>query len=263
MRRAVGACILLAAAATACGGGSTPAPGTPPAASASSATTSAVPTSAPRPTTRTPSAAPTTTFGYLPLWPFRSVAEATTWQAAAPPGGHQPWHVDADQVALLFTRQYLGFTDVDRVVRHDVAGGDAHVAVGYPTEGGRTGTAAVVHLVRIGTGGDDRPWEVVGTDDAQALTITAPPYGAAVTSPVRVAGHISGVDESIRVSIRQPGSMLGEYCCLGAGGGLEGQPWAVTVRLAPNSRGVVTIVASTGGHLKAVERFAVTGARVR
>ena len=196
-------------------------------------------------------------FPYVPLWPFASVAAAERWQQEAGSGGHQPWHLDADQVALTFTRTYLGFTEIDRVVHRKVGADDAHISVGYATEGGRTGTAAVLHLVRIGSGAD-QPWEVVGTDDTD-FSLTRPRYGSTVSGTVTVGGRISGVDESIRVTARQPAGQVGSFCCVPAGGGQEGQAWTARVRLTDPREGPLTFVASTGGHLLDVERFTITG----
>lgn len=199
-------------------------------------------------------------FTHVPLWPFASVADAQKWQQESGPGGHQAWHLDAGQVALAFTRQYLGFTEIDRVVGRRVTGTDAHVSVGFATEGGHTGTAAVVHLVPIGSG-PHQPWEVVGTDDT-SFSLTHPAYGSSVSSgTVRVGGHISGVDESIRVTARQLSGVVGSFCCLPAGGGATGQDWTVKLQLTHPKPGALTIVASTGGHLLGVERFTVTGVR--
>ncbi len=190
------------------------------------------------------------------------MAEARRWQAEADPGGHQPWHYDADSTALMFTRQFLGFTEIDRVVAHTIGADDAHVRVGSVDEAG-TGshTAAVIHLIRFGAG-ELRPWEVVGTRDADTqLSLTTPPYGAMVSSPLTVGGRITGVDESIQVQVRQVSSAtpIGEFCCIAAGG--TDQPWSALVRYAGATDPVLTIVAWTGGHLARVERFAVTGMR--
>jgi hypothetical protein len=199
-------------------------------------------------------------FGYQPLWPFRNVQEARRWQVEADPGGHQPWHYDADFIALMFTRQYLGFTEIDRVVAHTIGKDEAHVSVGSANEGG-TGshTAAVIHLVRFGVG-KEKPWEVVGTRDADVqISITSPRYGARVSSPLTVGGRITGVDESIHVQVRQISSAtpIGEFCCIPAGG--ENQPWSARVSYVGATDPALTVVAWTGGHLYQVERFAVTG----
>jgi hypothetical protein len=117
----------------------------------------------------------------------------------------------------------------------------------------------VLHLVRIGSG-SDAPWEVVGTADT-TLTVDRPKYGATVASPLTVGGQITGVDESIRVDVRQPSSAvpIGTFCCVAAGG--ERQPWSARVSFRTATDPALIIVASTGGHLQDVERFAITGIR--
>jgi len=193
------------------------------------------------------------------LWPFVSVAAARHWQREASPGGHQSWHLDAGQVALAFARQYLRFPEIDHVVAKKGTASDAHVTVGWSADG-NTGTAAVIHLVRIGSG-TGRPWEVVGTDDRAELSLTKPRYGSTVAGTISVGGRITGVDESIRVTARQlSAGIVGSYCCRSAGGPA---PWSVRLPLLHTRPGPVTIVASTGGHVATVERFTVTGVRSR
>jgi hypothetical protein len=196
---------------------------------------------------------------YQPLWPFTDEAAARAWQVSYHSGGHQPWHLDADQTALAFVR-FLGFGEIDRVTSRTVKAADARVTVGYRSgETGEGGTAAVLHLIRIGQA-PDAPWEVVGTDDTD-LSLTTPVYGARVSSPLSVGGKITGVDESIRVEIRQPSTdaVLGRFCCIAAGG--RNSAWSARVPFRGATDPVLTVVASTGGHLAAVERFAVTGVR--
>ncbi|SBW22465.1 hypothetical protein FDG2_2678 [Candidatus Protofrankia californiensis] len=200
-------------------------------------------------------------FPYQPLWPFASAADARAWQTGSSPEGHQPWHLDPAATALSFTRDFLGFTDVDRTLASTVTGDDARVQVGYATEGGRTGVAAVVHLARFGSGGD-APWEVVGTDDT-TFSLTRPAYGASVTASLTAGGRITGVDESIHVQVRpvagSGGQVVGEYCCLPAGG--QQSTWTVNVKISARPGQGLVVVASTGGHLHGVERFTVTGVR--
>jgi hypothetical protein len=196
---------------------------------------------------------------YQPVWPFAGAGEAADWQRRYRSGGHQPWRLNADATALAFVR-YLGFEEIDRVTRRTVSGGDARIGVGRSSGEGSGAPAAIVHLVRFGSG-SDAPWEVVGTDDTD-LTLTAPAYGAAVSSPVKVGGRISGVDESIRLEARQrsSGDPIGRSCCVPAGG--QGSPWSAKLTFHGATDPVVTIVASTGGHVADVERFAVTAVRV-
>jgi hypothetical protein len=217
----------------------------PPAASPSQP----LPTATPSPQVL-PAAAMTLPVG-LPLWPFADGATAA--RNASTATGSPP------SVALHFTRDHLGFTD------NDIATGttyspdrqQAWVSVGYHTEGSRTATAAVVHLARWSNNG---PWEVVGTRDS-TLTLTQPSYGATASSPVTAAGQITGVDESIRVAVHQTSSNqpLGTACCV-AGGGSK-TPWSEKVSFQSSSASVLTIVASTGGHITQHERWALTAVR--
>jgi hypothetical protein len=261
MRRNFVAALALTLSVAACGGGGTTTAAKSASTSATaSASTSASPSPASSatkaPSSSNPGSAPQMSFAYVPLWPFASVAEAEQWQRDTAAGGHQPWHLDAGEVAVAFARQYLSFTEINRVVGQMVTANDAHVSVGY-TAGGTKGTAAVIHLVRIGSGAG-RPWEVVGTDDTATFSLTQPRYGSTVAGTITVGGHIAGVDESIRVTARQLSGVVGSYCCLPAG---APAPWSVRLPLTRTQPGPVTIVASTGGHLAAVERFTVTGVR--
>ncbi|MGP3690445.1 hypothetical protein ACTVZO_38100 [Streptomyces sp. IBSNAI002] len=218
---------------------------------------------APAPAASAPGAAEPALGGDLqPLWPFATAAQAQDWQRSYREGGHQPWHLDADQTALAFVRDYLGFAEIDRISSSSVSGRHARVGLGPSApEEARRSTAAVIHLVRYGTG-PDAPWEVVGTDDT-TFTLTTPSYGATASSPLRVGGRITGVDESIRVQVRQPSSAqpLGTACCTPGGG--SDQPWTATVSYTRPADPVLTVVAYTGGHLAEVERFTVTAVRTR
>ncbi|MFC5260900.1 hypothetical protein ACFPJ1_02165 [Kribbella qitaiheensis] len=231
--------------------------------------TTATPTpkpTTPEPTTSVPTASPTPTtsvlprpFAYQPLWPFVSTAEAAAWQRRYRAGGQQPWHLDAELTALSFTTGFLGFSEINKVASSSIRGDDARIAVGYQAVEGAVSVAAVLHLVRIGQG-QDAPWEVVGSADT-TLTLDRPQYGATAVSPLTVSGRITGVDETIRVEIRQPssGRPIGTSCCIATGG--DQQPWSTRVTFQGATDPALTIVASTGGHLQSVERFAITGVR--
>ncbi|HYB88574.1 MAG TPA: hypothetical protein VEC76_17130 [Streptosporangiaceae bacterium] len=199
-------------------------------------------------------------FAYVPLFPFGSPAAVRAWQASYAAGGHQPWHLNPGLTALAFTQGYLGFSRIDKVAALAISGGDAHVTVGFHRPDGHVSAAAVVHLVRYGSG-RNVPWEVVGTDDT-TLTLDIPAYGGTATSPVRIGGKITGVDESLRAEIHQlgVGGPVGSFCCRPAGG--QASPWSLSVPFHAAPGQVITIVVHTGGHVAAVERFAVTGVRV-
>ncbi|RVX41693.1 hypothetical protein EDD27_4258 [Nonomuraea polychroma] len=263
MEHALPLLIAFGLALTGCGGES---PRETPAATASPPPTAPPPTlpaTSPSPgATRSPASPPTpggeerlVAGYYQPLWPFATLAEAQEWQRAHRADGRGAWHLDPARTAIAFSRDHLGFKEIDRAVKTVTEGRHARVHVGFRAEEGpRPLVAAIVHLVRYGSG-RDAPWEVVGTDDT-SLTLTTPKYGAAVGSPLTVGGRITGVDESIRIQVRGK-SVVGEECCLPAGG--ENTPWSARVSFTPAPGRTLTIVASTGGHVADVERFAVTG----
>ena len=218
---------------------------------------SSVPASAPA--TGPGSAPATAPFTYQPLFPFGSLAEVQAWQASYTAGGHEPWHLNPGLTALAFTQGYLGFGRIDKVAALSLSGGDAHVTVGFHRPDGHVSAAAVIHLVKYGAG-KHVPWEVVGTDDS-TLTLDVPAYGGVATSPVRIGGKVTGVDESLRAEVHRLGAgrPVGSFCCQPAGG--QASPWSFSVPFQAPPGQVITIVVHTGGHVAAVERFAVTGAR--
>jgi len=233
-------------ATTGCGAAG-PQPVAPPAPPHTSAAPAAPPGSAPAPS------------AYQPLFPFGSLADVRVWQASYASGGHQPWHLNPARTAIAFTQGYLGFTRINKPLALRMSGGDARLTVGFTRPDGHVSAAAVIHLVKYGSGANV-PWEVVGTDDT-TLTLDIPAYGGTATSPVRIGGKITGVDESLRAEVHQLGARgpVGSYCCQPAGG--QASPWSLSVRFHATPGHVITIVVHTGGHVAAVERFAVTGAR--
>jgi hypothetical protein len=252
----------------ACGCGSTaaPAPATGTSSAGSAGVSGSATATTPAPTTpATTPAAPGTPAqttglpaGYLPLFPFASLADVRAWQASYQSGGHQPWHRSADLTATAFAA-FLGYTDGTQVAQSAVSGGDAHVAVGIKLPDGTISTAAIIHLVLFGSG-TYAPWEVVVTDD-RTFTVDRPAYGGTAPSPVTVGGTITGVDESIQVTVHTLSAQepVGAYCCRPAGG--TRSPWSASVTFLATPGQVITIAAATGGHVAATERFAVTGAR--
>ncbi|HUL28489.1 MAG TPA: hypothetical protein VLW44_22230 [Streptosporangiaceae bacterium] len=237
--------------AAGCGSaGPSAAPPSPSPATAPATASATAPVTAPAPTP----------FAYQPLFPFGSLAAVRAWQASYASGGHAPWHLNPGLTALAFTQGYLGFTRIDKVAALRISGGDAHVTVGFHRPDGHVSAAAVVHLVQYGSG-KNVPWEVVGTDDT-TLTLDVPAYGGTAISPVRIGGKITGVDESLRAEVHRLGSAgpVGSYCCHPAGG--QATPWSFSVTFHAPAGQVITIVVHTGGHVAAVERFAITGVRV-
>jgi hypothetical protein len=257
------AALSLAAAVLAVAGCSTHSARTPtPSLSIPAGQTSSTPPAPSSPPSSTPATQPASfKLGYQPLYPFASLVDAQAWQAADRSGGHQPWHADAGATAIAFSSGWLGFNEIDTVTSTRTGADGAHIGVGYRDPNGRLRTAALLHLVRFGTD-PDSPWEVVGSDDPASFSLDTPAYGSPVTSPITVGGHIVGVDENIKVTVHRLASQapVGTHCCTPAGMATPtGTDWAATVSFTAAPGDVLTIVAQTGGHLQAVERFAIQG----
>jgi hypothetical protein len=225
--------------------------------SSASESTSAGESPSPSSTTSTAPALPS---GYLPLYPFSDSSQVVQWQEVYRAQGSQPWHMSAEDTALSFA-QSLGYAEIDRVTSAVIRGDDAEVGVGWvaPEETPNPITVGIVHLKRFGTG-PDAPWEVVGTKD-KTLTLTTPKYRSTVTSPVTVGGRITGVDESMVVTVhdRQRGIIARSGPVHGGG---QDHPWSTRISFTGSPGQVLVIAVYTGGHLREVEQFAVTGVRV-
>jgi hypothetical protein len=216
-------------------------------------------TSTPHPVTTTTSQANVGLGSYLPLWPFATSEQVQAWEKSNGSGGHQPWHLDAGLTAQAFVTGYLGFTEIDTVIHTTIDPDGAHVAIGFVTAGASTSTAAVIHMLRWGTS-PGAPWEVVGTDDT-TLVLTTPSYGSTAVSPVTAGGTITGVDEQLVATVRQSASPAPLGVSAGVPAGGVNSPWSTTVSYHGATEPVLAIVVQTGGHIQAVERFAITGVR--
>jgi hypothetical protein len=248
---AVAATLVVAAALAGCGSTT----------SSSSTTTSSSTTSSTSTTTTTQPTTPQTLGPLLPLFPFASAADVTTWQSQYGATGADSWHLQPGLTAVKFAA-WLGFGQISDALLVRGTANNVAVTVGFTVAdaGSTTVRSAIVHLVRWGTG-SHAPWEVVGTNDT-TLTVSLPVYGVTASSPVTVGGRITGVDENIKVRARALSSTgdVGVSCCSAAGG--TRSPWSRSLTFTAASGTVVTIVAQTGGHVAQVERFAVTGIRV-
>ncbi len=204
---------------------------------------------------RVPDSPPAATTQWL--WPFADPAGVADWQRAYRQGGQSAVAPRRrDDSARLRRLPRLRRHRPGRAVHSGRS--DAYVAIGFALPDGSLHTAADVHLVRLGTG-VDAPWEVVGTRDT-TLTLDRPGYGSTVASPMTVGGRITGVDEQVVVTLHaQSGDLQATPAAVPAGG--VRTPWSVPVRFSSGPGHTVTVAAATGGHIAAVERFAVTGVR--
>ena len=196
-------------------------------------------------------------FNYQPLWPFSALEEADKWLRDSKHTGESAWHADPAATASKFTREFLGFTDLSLTTTVNEQAREAWVGVGQNDPTGTPVTVATLHLARLGPAAD-APWEVVGTQDLD-LSLDTPKYGSPLPRPVIDAGGtISGVDESLELKALQPNIVLGEFCCVPAGG--VRSRWTAAVQVVTDPRpGPVTVVVWTGGQYAHSERFAITG----
>lgn len=141
----------------------------------------------PSPDVSTPPTTPVTD-GYAgALWPFTSQQQADAWTADH---GSRPWAADQTSVAAHFVTDYLGLSGV-------TADKTCATCTKVLLTGSNGRTVGTVHLV--GNGGQARngPPYSVGSVDGGDLTVTTPAAGGVVSSPLRVSGRVTGVDESI------------------------------------------------------------------
>ena len=248
---------------TTSGAGSAPPTAVPISASAASGSLSGTPTGASSSTIAagSPSSVasdPILSQGYVPLYPFKGVAEARAWERSYRQGGHQAWHLSASMTAQSFVA-FLRFTEIDQITSRSVRADGAHIGVGYRDPTNALRTAAVLHLVRYGND-SLAPWEVVGSDDT-TFTFDTPSYGSHARSPLRVGGRITGVDENVNLAVYQlfVQAPLGQTSH-GTPAGGTAAPWSTTVSYSGARHDAALIVAAwTGGHLQRVERFAIDG----
>ena len=188
------------------------------------------------------------------VWPFETEADAESWQKAST-GGQQPWHYDAGQTAVAFLA-FLKHPEINQVMSTSAQGSETAVTLGqHNPDSGRTTKVTTVLLKQVGTG-SPRPWDVEEATASQ-FTIDQPTRFAQVNPPVTVSGHITGVDESIVLNLISPstGGKLNPSTQPVAAGG-QNTAWheRLNFQLPPNDY-VGALVATTGGHVAAVERL--------
>lgn len=163
----------------------------------------------PAPPATSPSAEPTEStpsvpvanepFPALAIFPFATATAEQGWEQDYASGGTQ-WEADPTQVAEHWVQDFLDQPDVDRVISTTDDGSDKLVTLGriLQAEGQNLFPVTVVHLTKYG-----KAWIVTGaTDPRNFLSFSAPEPGSAVTTPVTVAGPAFGVEEAVKVDVR-------------------------------------------------------------
>lgn len=128
------------------------------------------------------------------LWPFTSPAQMDAWRTDH---GQRPWADDDVQVAAHFATDLLG---VAGLIAKDVGVYDAVLRQQRVQQvelrlNGRL--VSTIDLIRLHVAG---PWTVMDARGGD-LTITTPQVGATITSPTRVSGRITGVDENVQLQL--------------------------------------------------------------
>lgn len=187
--------------------------------------------------TPVPGASPTApaapAFAGPAIWPFRSQAQADAWRTDP---GTKAWAGDPVQTTQRFLADYLRVSGVVASVPRSFAA---------PPPGRFTvqldsaeGSAGRVELAQYGDGG---PWTVVsvgGTD----LTVTTPRPDGRVTSPQRVSGRVTGVDESVRVELVTFSGVVVATAYAPAGSEV---PWETTISWTTRGWTTGAVVATT------------------
>jgi len=153
----------------------------------------------------TPSETPTTTpiatetFPAQAIFPFTSVDAEQGWEQDYASGGTQ-WEADPTQVSLHWVQDFLDQPGVDRVVDQQDDGKDKLVTLGrvLAAEGHNLFKVTVVHLTKYG-----HAWIVTGASDPNNyLSFSTPEAGGAIDTPVTVTGPAFGVDEAVKIDVR-------------------------------------------------------------
>jgi hypothetical protein len=170
------------------------------------------------------------------IWPFTSKAQADDWKADH---GTRPWANDKQQLVQHFVTDYLGLKDV---YAGEPCGTCTKVPLmDTPTPGASTADVGLVELTADQTGGGfNGPFSVLGVT-SPTLKVTAPT--APITSPTTVGGTITGVDESIRLSLV---TAEGKTIATGQTMAGSGAPWSASLTWTDTSWTRGALVATTG-----------------
>lgn len=195
------------------------------------------------PSTSAPAVPTTNTeFPELAIFPFTSAAAEQQWETDLADGGSN-WQTQPVDVATRWVADFLDAPSVDRVLSQTpVDGGDAvDVTLGRVIEGENPNAVPVtkVHLVQFG-----KAWIVTDASDPMGyLTVSTPEPGAAISSPVDVTGPAFGVDEGLKVEVRDATSSTSYGDANTSFGGGSGN-WSVSVHFQ-DPTGIVGALVAT------------------
>ena len=164
-------------------------------------------------------------FPNLAIFPFTTATAEQGWEQDYANGGTQ-WEADPAQVATHWVQNYLDQPSVDRVVDTTDDGEDKLVTLGrvLQAESHQLFKVTTVRLTPF-----NKAWIVVGASDPNGLlSIDSPDPGGTVLTPVTVSGPAFGVDEVVKIDVRDATSET-SYGSNNANFGNGSPPWQVAV----------------------------------
>ena len=202
-------------------------------------TVGGTPTPAPSDTaTTTPIVAPD--FPDQAIFPFTTATAEEGWEQDYSNGG-TTWEADPTQVATHWVQDYLDQPSVDRVIETSDDGSDRLVTLGrvLQAEGHQLFKVTTVRLTPY-----KHAWVVTGaTDPNDFLSITSPDPGGTVITPVTVKGPSFGVDEAVKLDVRDATSAT-SYGSTNVSFGNGSPPWQQSVNFNRPSSPIGVLVAT-------------------
>jgi hypothetical protein len=134
------------------------------------------------------------------IFPFTTATAEEGWQQDYEQGSATQWEADPTQVAQHWVQDFLEQPAVDRVVSQSEDNGDELVTLGRIMQ---AESHAMVSVTTVRLTPYDKSWIVIGASDPQSLvSFSSPSPGATVTTPLTVTGPAFGVDEVVRLDVR-------------------------------------------------------------
>ena len=140
-----------------------------------------------------------TAFPSQAIFPFTTATAEQGWEQDFENGGSQ-WESDPVEVAQHWVQDFLDLPTVDRVVEQSDDGDDKLVTLGrvLQAEGHNLFKVTTVRLTPYA-----KAWIVTGASDPNGfLSFSSPTPGGTIVTPLTVTGPAFGVDEAVRLDVR-------------------------------------------------------------
>ena len=173
------------------------------------------------------------------IFPFTTATAEEGWEQDYANGG-TTWEADPTQVATHWVQDFLDQPSVDRVVDTSDDGNDKLVTLGrvLQAEGHQLFKVTTVRLTPY-----KNAWVVIGASDPNNfLSITSPDPGGTVVTPVTVSGPAFGVDEAVKLDVRDATSAT-SYGSNNVSFGNGSPPWREAVNFNRPSSPIGVLVA--------------------